>query len=633
VRRVSCFAAGRRASALLASAAGAALLCAASRASAVELPAVGGAPLKLEITETSILSQRFLPREGELENNQGYLAWLNRLNMVLGWRKLTLGARIDSSLYALRPQDRVETRDPSVRHNLIVDGSTRYRDAIYPAKLWLTYKDRGFEVTAGDSYVQFGRGLVLSMRKVDELGADTTLFGGKVVVREDPFAVTLVAGVANPSRVDEPTGRALFPSSYLPATRTSGAVPAQPLFGSDRIVGAQIQAGRGTAVTASTHAVRVTKCAPYRYDAKGNIIEDPLDAPYGTCEEPARSTWLSELPTNINPVLDREETINAGESVEVPSLWGYGSLYVEGAIQKRRRERPNEANTNGNALYASLVTIGGPVSNTLEVKSYRNYWPLAGAVNLTRAPSFATVAYSIPPTAEPITADTMFGNFNVCVTGARDRFDYRFTPSVLGYATFGYFVSRSEAAGGQCDPYGRSTATDKTRTVDNVTDASLGVQTRFDADRSILFADIAARSDVTDDDRAYYRELAIQYSLTKYISGPYSIELSGRHRLRVQDRENIRSATDFGGEPWREGEHNTALKVAPKWVLTQGFEYTTRIGYPTYYVNGGVLYKFTSESNVRLYVGQNRGGLKCVSGICRVFPAFSGARVELTLRF
>jgi hypothetical protein len=226
----------------------------------------------------------------------------------------------------------------------------------------------------------------------------------------------------------------------------------------------------------------------------------------------------------------------------------------------------------------------------------------------------------------------MFGNFNVCVTGARDRLDYRFNPSVLGYAAFGYFVSQSEAAGGQCDQVGRSTASDKVGKTDNVSDGTLGVEWRFDDDKSILFANVNARDDVTDADRAYYRELAVQYSLTKYIQGPYSIELSGRHRYRVQENENIRG-TDFRGDPWREGEHINALKVAPKWVFTQGFEYTTKVGLPTYYVNGGVLYKFTSDSNIRLYAGQNRGGLKCVSGICRVFPAFSGARAELTLRF
>jgi Family of unknown function (DUF6029) len=593
---------------------------------------VGGSPVKLDITLTSVAAQRFNAREGEKAEDQGYFAWLNRLNLVLGWKKFTVGARIDTSLYALRPNDRSDTTDPGIRRKLITDDSTRFRDSIYPAKLWLTYKDEGLEITAGDSYVQFGRGLVLSMRKVDELGADTTLFGGKVTLQKDPFAMTLIAGIANPSRVDEPTGQALFPSKPIPRMGDYAAIPEQPLFGSDRIIGAQIQAGRGLPVIASTHAVRMTKCAPYRYDSKGNIVTDPLDAPFGTCEEPSRSTWLSELPPlTVSPHVAREETINAGQSIEVPSLWGHGSLFIEGAIQ-RRRAGVREGDTQGNALYASLVTTGGPVSNTLEVKSYRNYYPLAASVNPTRMNAFASIAYSIPPTAEPIISDTMFGSFNVCVTGARDRFDYRFTPTMLGYATFGYFVSKSENPSGSCDQLGRSTADEKSATTNHVTDASLGVEWRFDSDKSILFANINARNDVTGTNVAYYQELAAQYSLTKYIAGPYSIEFAGRHRYRSQEGEN-RRGLDQVAEPWWQGEHQNALKIAPKWVLSQGFEYTTQLGFPTYYVNGGVLYRFTSNSNIRVYAGQNRGGLRCVSGICRQFPAFSGARVELTLRF
>jgi len=611
-----------------------------SVAHAVDLPSVGGAPVKLDITETSVFAQRFLPREGEKEEDQGYFAWLNRLNLVFGWKKLTLGMRLDSSIYALRPQDRIDT--PSLRQALLVDGSTRYRDAIYPAKLWLTYKAEGVEVTAGDSYVQFGRGLVLSMRKVDELGVDTTLFGGKVTVQKDPFGVTLIAGLANPARVDEPTGRALFPSQTVPSVAGNAPIPPQPLFGSDRIIGAQIQAGRGLPVIASTHAVRLQKCAPYAYDTQGDIVGAPSFDPFGvlvtmpmtdfgTCEEPSRSTWLDDVP-KLGPVAASRETINAGQSIEIPSLWGHGSIYLEGAVQKRSADSSTDVHTLGNALYASVVTSVEPVTNTLEVKSYRNFFPLAGSVNVSRAAAFSNVAYSIPPTAEPIISDTMFGFFNACVTGARDRFDYRFTPTFLAYGTFGYFVTKAEVPGGNCDHFGRSTADDKLNTTNYVTDASVGIEWRFDDDRSIVFANVSGRHDVKANDEPYYRELAAQYSITKYIAGPYAIELAGRHRYRVQEDENIRGLTPRA-EPWWQGEHQNALKVAPKWVISQGFEYTTFIGLPTYYFNASVLYRFTSESNIRLYAGQNRGGLRCVSGICRVFPAFSGARVELTLRF
>jgi len=68
-------------------------------------------------------------------------------------------------------------------------------------------------------------------------------------------------------------------------------------------------------------------------------------------------------------------------------------------------------------------------------------------------------------------------------------------------------------------------------------------------------------------------------------------------------------------------------------VFTDGFEYTTQAGQPLLYFNGAVLYRFTSGSNLRLFVGQQRGAFRCASGVCRYFPPFEGARAELTLRF
>ena len=631
----------RARSASVAAALGALAFGLAPDAHAIDLPRLGDAPLKLDITETSIVSQRFRERDGESYEDQGYFAWLNRLNLVLGWKKFTLGARIDTAVYGWRPQERND--DPRRLQALFQDGSSRYRNSIYPAKLWFSIKDNGVEVTAGDSYVQFGRGLVLALRKVDELGIDTTLFGGKITVNRDPFAVTLIAGLANPARVDEPTGRALFSSKAVPALPAvdpdTGAgtggynapVPPQPIYGSDRIIGAEITAGRGLPAILSTHVVRLTKCAPYRYDANGEIIDDYFDKPIGTCEETDRVQWFRNLASAVNPVVESRETTNLGQSIEIPSLWGHGSLYIEGATQHREKTRVRAKNTDGNAIYGSFVVTGGAIANTLEVKSYRNFWALGGSVNATQAAAFTNVAYSIPPTAEPIITDT-YGNMNVCMNSARDRFDYRFTPTFLAYGAYAYSVSLSEQPSGACDSWGKSTGQKATDNTDYIHDGTLGVEARFDADKSSLFANVNARHDMLDNGKPYYRELAVQYSMTKYLWGPYSFELSGRHRIRVQDAENIHG-TDYKGEPWWQGEHYNALKIAPKWVLSQGFEYTTLIGFPTYYLNGGVLYKFTSESNIRLDAGQNRGGLRCISGICRVFPSFDGARVELTLRF
>lgn len=607
-------------------------------ARAIDLPKVGDAPVTLDVTETAIVAQRFEAREGEREEDQGYFAFLNRLNAVLGYKRITVGARIDASAYALVPEDRAQP-DPQAARNIAIDGSTRYRNAVYPAKLWVTYKDPTIEATAGDSYVQFGRGLVLSLRKVDELGIDTTLFGGRISFVKDPFSVNVVAGIANPARVDEPTGRALFLPREVAASPARGSFPPQagmrpvPLFGNDRIVGAQIQAGRGLAVTSSTHVAMVTKCAPYAYNEDGTVQDGLFDAPIGTCNEADVRAWLGSVP-NTDPNRRSRQTINLGQSLEVPSLWGHGNLYVEGAMQRRESEDPRDANVEGNAVYGSLVTTGGPVTNTLEMKSYRNFYPLSASINSSRASAFTNIAYSAPPTAELVTQDNMFGFFNACVTGGRDRFDYRFTNTFLGYVAVGVFHTLSETPGGRCDRFGRSTADKKDQTTNDVYDGTVGVEWRFDDDKSILFANVTGRYDVQATGREYYREAAGQYSITKYISGPYAFELAGRHRYRIQADENLPAGgTAFEGLPYFQGEHQNALKIAPKWVISQGFEYTTFQGLPGTYVNGTILYRFTSQSNIRLYAGQNRGGLRCVSGICRVFPAFSGARVELTLRF
>jgi hypothetical protein len=603
------------------------------RARAADLTS-GPAPVTLDVTETSIAAQRFDARtaEGEKSVDQGYGAWLNRLNAQLKWGRVSLGARLDTSLYWRRPEDRGGLA-PRDRPAVEADGASRFRDAIYPAKLWLTYAAPGLEVTVGDAYVQFGRGLVLSMRKIDELGIDTTVRGAKVAWQSDPFAATLVAGIANPTRIDEATGRALF----LPKATANDTRGPQPLFGSDRIVGAELQAGRGLPVVFTTHAVRFTRCAPYHYTASGGVESGALDAPFGSCDPADTRQWLSTLP-HFGAVTNASEIANIGQALEVPNVFGHGKVYVEGALQRRVHDgAPDDPYASGNALYAAISADGGPVTGTLELKSYRNYWPVTGAVDTTHALELATIRYSTPPTAEPVTQDSEFNFFNVCVSGGRLRADVRVAPNLLVYGAFAYSRTQSEVEGGGCDGHGKTLGGGRAanETVTRVVDGLSGIEWYFDRARSHLFASSGARNDVKEQGDPYYRELHVEYALTKVIAGLYAVELSGRHRRRWLDKTNVRAVHPgaYAELPWHEGEHYTALKIAPKWVLSQGIEYTTMIGFPTYYVNGSVVYRFSTESNLKLMVGQQRGGLKCVSGVCKVFPAFEGVRAELTVRF
>ena len=82
-------------------------------AHAVDVGEVRGDPLQLDVTETSIAAQHFEARTPPGDTiappttfeNSGWGGWLNRLNTALRWGRWTLGLRLDSAVYALRPVD------------------------------------------------------------------------------------------------------------------------------------------------------------------------------------------------------------------------------------------------------------------------------------------------------------------------------------------------------------------------------------------------------------------------------------------------------------------------------------------------------------------------------------------------
>jgi hypothetical protein len=225
------------------------------------------------------------------------------------------------------------------------------------------------------------------------------------------------------------------------------------------------------------------------------------------------------------------------------------------------------------------------------------------------------------------------GDFNACVDGGRLRADVSLNSDLIVYGQGIYAYSKSEQSSGGCDQFGHTiSVVAANRVEDQVWDGIAGVEWTFDDKLSHVFAWAGARDDGTANGNWAYREQHIEYSIAKYMGGPWSLEVQGRHRHRREQNLNVDPNTYVAGW-WMEGENYVAVRMAPKWVFTQGFEYTTQSGQPLLYFNGAVLYKFTSSSNVRVFVGEQRGAFRCASGICRYFPPFEGARAELTLRF
>ena len=140
----------------------------------------------------------------------------------------------------------------------------------------------------------------------------------------------------------------------------------------------------------------------------------------------------------------------------------------------------------------------------------------------------------------------------------------------------------------------------------------------------------------------------------KHLSGPFSLQFQGVHRRRF---EPISALPPFI-PAWSEGENYTALQWSPHLSATFGYEYLVKEGCQVaipavagrpeqpqkdvcHFLNGGVQWRSQASGGVwgkifdtvGLFIGQRRGALRCVNGVCRQFPPFEGAKLELTSRF
>ena len=150
------------------------------------------------------------PTYGNPTTNLRFVDIQSRLNVDLGWRRFRAFTRFDTAAYSDRPAGALRAR----RDHAVNLRSRFCQNPFYVEKWGIEYNGRAVEAVLGDFYVSFGRGMVLSIRKIDELGIDTTLRGGKFVYHEVDVAATLVLGVTNMQNVDEATGRTI--SDYPP---------------------------------------------------------------------------------------------------------------------------------------------------------------------------------------------------------------------------------------------------------------------------------------------------------------------------------------------------------------------------------------------------------------------------------
>lgn len=625
-----------------------------STALALEPGKIDGEPVHLDVTEaTSVLynvdNRNSQPASVVRRLDDDWGVWYNRLNAQASYGHFQAGLRLDSAWFYARP-DPTETGLDLLRERhggtlpsaYTADDAaffvqktteasrelaTRYTSTIYPSKYYIGYSGRDLEATIGDFYAQLGRGLVLSVRKLDELSSDTTVRGarmtGRARIDSFRFRLTALGGEMNPLRFDEASGRFLGVTSGVTSGLsgiTDAGMPraqaspfdtsAEPTYAPDRIVAAELEGG--------TRVLQV--------GVRGSVLNRTL------VDEPG----IESAPSALSPgvVRSAKSLRTASVSLSAPDLGGgHGALYAEAALQNLSYPSALEASGaelpgTGHALYASASVTEKIVTFTAEGKHYRRFFPLLANVDLGHAPEFSAVQYSAPPTTEAVWVDTEYEGFNTCVSGGRLKTDVQLGPHATVFAWAGRYLTWAESvANEQC----RTGSESENR----VWDAASGFEltsrdrksrgtvtagTRFDDSERLLPDPNGGETHV------FYREAYARYDLTRWLGGPFTLKVQGWNRRRHQTQGGIKA-------PWTELQELIAVDWGGRLTVGAGFEYTGNPQFPPTYFNGILGYNITSSSNVSLFAGQRRGGLRCVSGVCRIYPPFEGVRVDATFRF
>lgn len=620
-----------------------ALAALAAPASAKDIGKIDRAPIRLDVTETALVNWHGDNLNTVKRVDDNYGEFINRLNALLAWKAFQFGIRFDTAVYANAPRIS-EFRDPNNGYSPN-DVSTaeqqlpyRYRDtgliqgnlkpsardpSVWPSKIWASYVKPKFELTVGDAYVSFGRGFVLNIRKFDEIGADTTLQGTKIVGRVESLTLTHVMGLTNPTRVDDATGFKLADApvrceeSSSARCRDGYGLPWQT-WSRDLIIGDRVEAKLGTS-TIGIHGSNVR-----RRDRR----DDP-DAPRQLYQD--------------DPSFVRDVT-SAGINLSMPKLAPSVpvNLYTELAYQRRGALDRGDPISHGYAAYVAASYTAGPITTSFEGKHYRHMNPVRLNADKSRYFAFQAVQYTANPTVELITQDSLFDNS--CTTGARTRFDLKPLKTYSLFASAARFANWQQGCGAQ-PTLGISSVQDATERRD-ITDFYIGFELRSAHEGSYVSVLMGTRRENRADGSSYYREGWVQANGSKVITGKWSVEVDAWHRNRYLNLEQ-----------WREGQTYLALKYASRYSAVVGHEYSTRPSQITpagvaaadsdpmrvlrflptngvqHFLNVGGQVKFSDEVMLRFLFGEQRAALKCVSGVCRFFPAFAGARTELIIRY
>lgn len=335
----------------------------------LELPVLGATTFSM--TSTTIAQYRGDNFNRETTDDD-FFSISERLELAAQGEETRVAVRIDGFLPLFLPD--------------CPEGSTCLIEPdLRPERMAITWQRSGWTIDAGDSYAVLGRGIALSLRKVDLLGVDDALRGLQVQHTGDHFYVRALGGVVNPQNLD--------PTSLWVIDEPTDAV-AGGEFG--------VRLGPAEELELGVHGVRY---------------------------------WFDE-----DPDIRRTATIDViGWHAATPALMD-GKLVLYGEVDAMRRQSESDLIGDerrwGRAVYGSAQLQVDRTSLLVEWKDYRDF-----IVAETNTEGDAWRIYSAAPALER-DEERLRATYNA--RGARAQVDYDFGAGEWSAALNGVVYGHAE---------------------------------------------------------------------------------------------------------------------------------------------------------------------------------------------
>lgn len=327
---------------------------------------------------------------------------------------------------------------------------------------------------------------------------------------------------------------------------------------------------------------------------------------WGVYLQPETSLWDRSsrvIRERVGDNAREDRTINLGLSHQLSDLTDWLSIYVEGGWQTRSLLGEEQT---GLSAYGTIDLLFGDTTILLE-GLHLDDWIMDGSPN--KALSGIPFRYNQGPTLERIDQEVLELNN---VTGGRGRLEHLFFDIDLTlHGNVMYRITR----------WGRAEETQQLH-------AWGGFEQRYQEGRSRMQLSGGWR-----DERATGTGERLDFKTMIHFEGDLAQALRGGWVLHAATWNEFRT---LEGRPFRRGSTWFGMEKSGLGSLTYELGYDDQNAQPgirRWFHAAIARWDIDARWTLLSTVGTQRGGIKCVNGVCREYPGFAGARIEVITRF